>query len=209
MRSSWARCIPFNFSDTSRYIDDIIFIIDNPAFAEHIPDKHVYPRELQLNKANTSDKETSFLDLNIKVIGNDIHTSVYDKHDDFGFPIVKFPWLSGDDPRLPSYGIYFSRLVRLTRCCTSVFYFHSKKSVNYFKTIDTWLQISKASENVRKILEVQLGTSVHILCNIVSRNMYLKESLIRYSTVILLYKLRRVKGETNFNSSGSKIVKRI
>ena len=45
-----------------------MFTIDNPAFAEHIPD--IYPRELQLNKANTSDKETSFLDLDIKVIGN-------------------------------------------------------------------------------------------------------------------------------------------
>ena len=54
-----------------------------------------------MNKANTSDKETSFLDLNIKVIGSDIHTSVYDKRDDFGFPIVNFPWLSGDVPRLP------------------------------------------------------------------------------------------------------------
>ena len=62
-----------NFNDTSRYLDDI-FTIDNPTFAEHIPD--IYPRELQLSKANTSDKETSFLDLNIKVIGNDIHTSV-------------------------------------------------------------------------------------------------------------------------------------
>ena len=36
------------------------------AFAEHIPD--IYQTELQLNKANTSEKETSFLDLNIKVI---------------------------------------------------------------------------------------------------------------------------------------------
>ena len=43
------------FNDTSRYLDDIL-TIDNPAFAEHIPD--IYPRELQLNKANTSDKET-------------------------------------------------------------------------------------------------------------------------------------------------------
>ena len=73
------------FNDTSRYLDDI-FIIYNPEFAEHIPD--IYPRELQLNKANTSDKETSFLDLNIKVVGSNIHTSVYDKRDDFGFPIV-------------------------------------------------------------------------------------------------------------------------
>ena len=45
------------FNDTSRYLDDI-FTIDNPEFAEHIPD--IYPRELQLNKANTSDKETSW-----------------------------------------------------------------------------------------------------------------------------------------------------
>ena len=73
------------FNDTSRSRDDI-FIIHNPAIADHIPD--MYPRELQLNKANTSDKETSFLDLNIKVIGNNIHTSAYEKRDDFGFPIV-------------------------------------------------------------------------------------------------------------------------
>ena len=106
------------FNDTSRYLDDI-FTIDNPEFAEHIPD--IYPRELQLNKANTSDKETSFLDLNIKVVGFNIHTSVYDKRDDFGFPIVNFPWLSGDVPKLPSYRIYISQLVRFGRCCTSVY----------------------------------------------------------------------------------------
>ena len=54
---------------------DHIFTIDNPSFAEHIPD--IYPREFQLNKANTSYKETSFLDLNIKIIGNTIHTSSF------------------------------------------------------------------------------------------------------------------------------------
>ena len=111
------------FNDTFRYLDDI-FTIDNPEFEKDIPD--IYPAELQLNKANTSDKEASFLKLNIKVTGSDIHTSVYDKRDDFGFPIVNFPWLNGDVPRLPSYGIYISQLVRFARCCISVFYFHSK-----------------------------------------------------------------------------------
>ena len=47
------------FNDTSRYLDDI-FTIDNPVTAEHIPD--IYPRELQLNKANTLVIETSFFD---------------------------------------------------------------------------------------------------------------------------------------------------
>ena len=79
-----------------------------------------------MNKANTSNRETSFLDLNIKVIGSNIHTSVYDKRDDLGFPIVNFPWLSGDVPRLQSYGIYISQLVLFARCCTSVLDFHSK-----------------------------------------------------------------------------------
>ena len=65
---------------------------------KNIPD--IYPEELQLNKANTSDKETSFSDLNIKVIIRDIHTIAYDKSNDFGFPIVNIQWLSGDVPRL-------------------------------------------------------------------------------------------------------------
>ena len=81
------------FNDTYRYLDDI-FTLNNPEFEKYIPD--IYPAELQLYKANTSDKETSFLDLNIKVIGSDIHTN--DKRDDFGFPIVIIPWLSGDIP---------------------------------------------------------------------------------------------------------------
>ena len=108
-------------------------MIDNPEFAEHIP--YIYPRELQLNKANTSDKETFFLDLNMKVIGSKIYTSVYDKRDDFGFPIVNFPWLSGDVPSLPSYGIYISQLVQFARCFTSVYDFHSKNLKNTSKLL--------------------------------------------------------------------------
>ena len=80
------------FNDTSRYLDDI-FTIDNPEFEKHIPD--IYPAELQLNKANTSDKETSFLDLNIKIVGSDIHicTSVFAMISYREFPMVEW-WRS-------------------------------------------------------------------------------------------------------------------
>ena len=93
------------FKDTCRYLDDI-FIIDNPKFEKHIRNK--YQTELQLNKGNTSAKENTFLDLNIKLICNDVHTSVFDKHDHFGFPIVNFTLSSGDVLRLPSYDVYIS-----------------------------------------------------------------------------------------------------
>ena len=42
----------------------------------------IYPSELQLNKANTSDTEAAFLDLHLS-ISNDIEfTKIYDKRDD-------------------------------------------------------------------------------------------------------------------------------
>ena len=134
------------FNDTYRYLDDI-FTIDNPAFAEHISD--IYPRGLQLNKANTSHTETSFLDFNIKVIGtcSSNHTSVYDKRDDFDFPKVNFPWFSSDFPRLPSYGICISQFVRFARYCTSVLDCHSN-NLQITSKLLTGLQISQASENL-------------------------------------------------------------
>ena len=45
------------FKDTSRYLDDI-FTINKPEFEKHIPD--IYPMELQLNKADTSEKRIFF-----------------------------------------------------------------------------------------------------------------------------------------------------
>ena len=177
------------FNDTSRYLDNI-FTIENPAFAEHIPD--ICQKELQWNKANTSDKETSFLDLNITVIGNDTHTSVYDKSDDFGFPIVNFPWLSGDVPRLPLCGIYISKLVRFARCCTSVFDFHSKNLQITSKILTQFTDITSFGKRLESSLGHTMYSpsfSLNFCPNLVQyrfKNMYRKESLTRSSTVILL-----------------------
>ena len=193
------------FNDTSRYLDDI-FTIDNPTFAEHIPD--IYPRELQSNEANTSDKETSFLDLNIKVIGNDIHTSVYDKCDDFGFPIYNFPWLSGDVPRLPSYGIYISQLVRFARCCTSVFDFHSKNLQITSKLLTQGYRYHKLRKTFGKFFRSY--SELLSKFGAISFQEYVSKGIthpVFYGD--LVYKLRRVKNESNFISSGSKIVKRL
>ena len=193
------------FNDTSRYLDDI-FTIDNPEFEKHIPD--IYPAELQLNKANTSDTETSFLDLNIKVIGSDIHTSVYDKRDDFGFPIVNFPWLSGDVPRLPSYGIYISQSVRFARCCTSVFDFHSKNLQITSKLLTQGYRYHKLRKTFGKFFR-SYSELLSKFCDI-SFQEYLSKGIshpVIYGD--LVYKLRMVIDTPNFISSGSKIVKRL
>ena len=43
----------------------------------------IYPSELQLNKANTSDTEAAFVDLHLSIIYNIVSTKFYNKRDDF------------------------------------------------------------------------------------------------------------------------------
>ena len=43
---------------------------------------------------------------------------IYDKRDDFNFDIVNFPFLCGNIPQSPSYGVYISQLIRYARAST-------------------------------------------------------------------------------------------
>ena len=49
----------------------------------------MYPTELQLNKANSSDTEAPLLDLNLSITNGIVSSKIYDKQDDFNFDIVK------------------------------------------------------------------------------------------------------------------------
>ena len=51
----------------------------------------IYHTELQLNKANSSDTEAPFLDLNLSITNGKVSSKIYDKRDDFNFEIVNFP----------------------------------------------------------------------------------------------------------------------
>ena len=80
----------------------------------------IYPPDLQINKANTSDTEAPFLDLHLSVSNGFVSSKIYDKCDDFDFDKVYFPFLDGDVPRRPSYGVYISQLIRFARVCRHV-----------------------------------------------------------------------------------------
>ena len=105
------------FNSTSRYLDDLLNI-DNPYFEQMVG--QIYPTELQLNKANSSDTEAPFLDLNLSITNGIVSSKIYDKQDDFNFEIVNFPFLDGDVPRSPSCGVYISQLIRFARVCSYV-----------------------------------------------------------------------------------------
>ena len=57
------------FNSTSRYLDEMV--------------GQIYPTELQLNEANSSDTEGPFLDLNLSITNGIVSSKIYDKRDDF------------------------------------------------------------------------------------------------------------------------------
>ena len=63
------------FNTTHRYLDDISNII-NVYFDNMV--SQIYPSQLQLNKANTSDTETAFLDLHLSISNDIVPTKIYD-----------------------------------------------------------------------------------------------------------------------------------
>ena len=77
------------FNLTSGYLDDLLNI-DNPYFEGMV--NQIYPPELQLNKANTTDTEAPFLDLHLSISNGFVSSKIYDKRDDFYFDKVNFPF---------------------------------------------------------------------------------------------------------------------
>ena len=71
----------------------------------------IYPPEQKLNEANTSDTEAPFLELHLSISDDFVSSKSCDKRD------VIFPFLDGDVPRRPSYGVYISLLLRFVRVC--------------------------------------------------------------------------------------------
>ena len=112
------------FNSTSRYLDDLLNI-DHPYFEQMVG--QIYPTDLQLNKANSSDTEAPFLDLNLSITNGIVSSKIYDKWDYFNFEIVNFPFLDGDVlAPLPMVYIFLSLFV-LQECVLVL--------VTYFKLL--------------------------------------------------------------------------
>ena len=78
-----------------QYINDLI-IINNKDFENYVKEI-IYPSQLTVAKANSSDNLADYLDLTF-IIGsnNRLYTKLYDKRDDLDFHMVNFPLLSSN-----------------------------------------------------------------------------------------------------------------
>ena len=91
---------------TFRYIDDVLSL-NNSRLGDFID--RIYPIELDIKDTTDTDRSTSYLDLNLEIDSEGrLRTKLYDKRDDFNFPIVNFPFICSNFPAAPVYGVYIS-----------------------------------------------------------------------------------------------------
>ena len=166
----------------------------------------IYPPELQLNKANTSDTEAPFLDLHSSISNGFVSSKIYDKRDDFDFDIENFPFLDGDVPRSTSYGVYISQLIRFARVSSHVVDFNARnknltakllqQGYRYHKLRKTFSKFSRRHYELVSKFSVGLKTLLH---------QGLSEPEF-YGD--LVYKFKKIAGRADFSDQFRKVIVR-
>ena len=138
--------LAYAFNNTSRYIDDLLTInkkglLDTHKFA-------IYPPSLTLNKENSSDHHTHFLDLNLTLNDNRIKLSLYDKRDDFPFEVISFPDLSGNISFSHSHGIIIGQLRRYAKACDHYSHFRNRARLVTTKLLNQGFDKSRLSSKI-------------------------------------------------------------
>ena len=189
------------FNSTSRYLDDLLNI-DNPYFEQMVG--QIYPTELQLNKANSSDTEAGpFWDLNLSISNGIVSSKIYDG---FNFEIVNFPFLDGDVPRSPSYVVYISQLIRFARVCSNVDDFNNRNLILTAKLLKQGYRYHEIRKAFSKFY--YRHSELNVKYNIGLKTL-LQQGIsepIFYGD--LVYKFKRIVGKPNLSDQFKKIVKR-
>ena len=188
---------PISLRHLTRPLDilDDLLNIGNPYFEGMV--NQIYPPELKLNKANTSDTEAPFLDLHLSISNGFVSTKIYDKRNDSGFYIVNFPLLDGDVPRRSSYGVSISQLVIFARVCSQVVDFNAcnkcliakllKQGYRYHKLRKAFSKLYRPHYKLISKFNVGLNSLLH---QGLSEPEFYRD---------LVYKFKSIMGRTDFS----------
>jgi len=93
------------FNSIFRYIDDVLSLI-NYRLGHYL--HHIYSNELEIKDSTDTQKSASSLDLHLENLNEGrLRTKIYDKRNDFTFPIVNFPFISSNIQWSPAYVVTF------------------------------------------------------------------------------------------------------
>ena len=178
------------FNITSRYLEDILNI-SNVNFDNMV--SQIYPLEVKINKANTSDTKASFLDLHLSISNNIVSTKIYDK-----FRNCQFPIFNDDVPHSTTYGVYISQTIRFPRASSHDADFNNHNKLftqKHFKVGYLYQKLPKTfSKFYRRYYELiskfKIGLLFHFRQGLSEPEFYGD----------LVYRLKKIVGSNNFSA---------
>ena len=155
---------------------------------------------------NKTDTEAPFLDLHLSTSNGFVSFKIYDKREYFDFDIDNFPFLYGDVPRRPSYGVCISQLIRFAQVCIHVgdFITHNicltakllNQGYRYHKLRKAFLKFYRRHNELVSKLNVGLKS---LLQQGLSEPEFYGD---------LVYKFKKIRGMTDFSDQFRKIILR-
>ena len=120
----------------------------------------------RLKRQQTDDNyHQSFLDLLLEIDKDScLRVRICDKRDDFNIDIVNFPFLCGNIPQSPSYGVYISQLIRFARASTLYDDFLSRSCRLTSKLMRQGYERFKLSSAFKKFYRRHRSSSIDIKC---------------------------------------------
>ena len=97
-------------SNNGRYVDDLN-TQNYLHFESLIP--RIYPPDLKMERAGDDNKDINYLDINITIDDRgDIRTDLYNKLNDFNFPVVMYNFPQGNMPLSVGYNVFYGQVLR-------------------------------------------------------------------------------------------------
>lgn len=144
--------------DLFRYQDDLIVFNDKGYFDKVY--KEIYPSELILKNTNTSARKSNYLDLTISIVCGKFKYQLYDKRQDFPFTVINYPFINGNIPRVPSYGVYLSQIIRFC-----YLFSESKNLTNAFKVLNKrFMEQGFIKDTLKNKFRLFLAKYPHLWC---------------------------------------------
>ena len=111
----------------------------------------IYPKELELT-SDDAVTSTHDLELDLKIVDEQISYNLYDKRDAFGFKIINFPNLSGNIPAKQSSGVFASQLIRYARCCQHFRHFAERSKLLIDRLTNQGFQLALLKQFFKSLL---------------------------------------------------------
>ena len=105
--------LAWSFNFIVRYIDDVLLLNNSKLGNYLVLICHI---KFEIKDTTVTAKSASYLDLHLDMDNEGrLRTKLYDKGDDFKYPIVTFPFICSNNPASPAYGVHISQFIRYSR----------------------------------------------------------------------------------------------